>query len=265
MKMVEPKNKSRAIIFGSVVLVALLITSNSNTAFAQLPTPTPVSPKKERQSKAVNEIAIIEVVSGSPAEKAGLKVGDTVVAIDGKAVASIDDLSKAVNAKKIGDTLALEVQNANGEKRTVNASLAENPNKTGVVYLGVRYGYNIDRHREPRDFDRRPFSTQIAILEVLADSPAAKAGVQKGDVVTEVNGVSVVNFAALSQVVKRAKPGDKVTLKILRGGDSKSIEVTLGENPNQKGVTYLGVTMAPRQLRTPIRPNPTPLPSGGNG
>jgi S1-C subfamily serine protease len=204
-------------------------------------------------------------MSGSPAEKAGLKVGDTVVAIDGKAVASIDDLSKAVSAKKVGDTLALEVQNSAGAKRSVTVTLGENPNKSGSAYLGVRYGYNIDRQREPRDFGRRPFSTQIAIIEVLADSPAAKAGVQKGDVVTEVNGVAISDFAALSQIVKRAKPGDRVTLKILRGGEIKSIEVTLGENPNQKGAAYLGVSIAPRQVRTPIRPNPTPLPSGGSG
>ncbi|MSO33071.1 MAG: PDZ domain-containing protein [Candidatus Nanopelagicaceae bacterium] len=66
---------------------------------------------------------IAEVLSGSPAAKAGIVVGDTIIGIDGKSVESADELIVAVRAKQPGDSVKLLLL-ANGSKRTVTVVLA---------------------------------------------------------------------------------------------------------------------------------------------
>jgi putative serine protease PepD len=62
------------------------------------------------------------VSSGSGAEKAGLKEGDVITKVDGKDVKTSDDLRTAIQAKKAGDTLTLEVQR-DGQTQTLTATL----------------------------------------------------------------------------------------------------------------------------------------------
>ncbi len=66
---------------------------------------------------------IAEVMAGSPAAKAGIVVGDTIIGIDGKSVESADELIVAVRAKQPGDSVKL-LLSANGSKRTVTVVLA---------------------------------------------------------------------------------------------------------------------------------------------
>ena len=66
---------------------------------------------------------IAEVMAGSPAAKAGIVAGDTIIGIDGKSVNSADELIVAVRAKQPGDSVKL-LLSANGSKRTVKVVLA---------------------------------------------------------------------------------------------------------------------------------------------
>ncbi|KRQ96868.1 Do family serine endopeptidase [Bradyrhizobium valentinum] len=65
-------------------------------------------------------------------------------------------------------------------------------------------------------------------------SPAAKAGVHSGDVVTALNGTPIKDSRDLSRKVAALAPGSSVKLDILRNGESKTLTVTLGELPNRK-------------------------------
>jgi S1-C subfamily serine protease len=84
------------------------------------------------------------------------------------------------------------------------------------------------------------------VQKVVPGSPAAKAGIRGGnsqvtvdgstiavggDLIVEVNGESVRASDDLQRVVGRAKPGDTVEFKVLRGESQKEIEVTLGTRP----------------------------------
>ena len=64
-------------------------------------------------------------------------------------------------------------------------------------------------------------------------SPAAKAGVQSGDVITALNGMPVKDSRDLAQQVAALAPGSSAKLDILRNGQSKTLTVTLGELPNR--------------------------------
>jgi S1-C subfamily serine protease len=69
---------------------------------------------------------VAQLVSGGPAQKAGLAVGDLIVTFDGKAVASADALSGLVQTRQPGDTVQVVVER-NGSSRTVSVTLGTKP------------------------------------------------------------------------------------------------------------------------------------------
>ena len=85
------------------------------------------------------------------------------------------------------------------------------------------------------------------IEEVAPDGPADKAGLRGGgrtetlqgqeyviggDVITEIDGVEIAGFDDLISFLAEKRPGDTVTVTVVRDGDSKQVEVTLGERPS---------------------------------
>jgi serine protease Do len=94
--------------------------------------------------------------------------------------------------------------------------------------------------------------------EAQADGPAAKAGVEAGDVITAVNGDAVKNSRDLARKIGEIAPNTKITLSVLRQGERKSLTATLQQMPGDKqakadtedqgdgsNVPHLGVTLAP--------------------
>lgn len=73
----------------------------------------------------------------------------------------------------------------------------------------------------------------IAITSVVPDSPGAKAGLQTGDVITQVNGTPVDERGSLQVLVAGIPPGSQVHLKVFRNGSYKDVTVTLAEYPNK--------------------------------
>jgi serine protease Do len=98
-----------------------------------------------------------------------------------------------------------------------------------------------------------------AIVDEAQDGgPAAKAGIQTGDVITAVNGDAVKDSRDLAKKIGAMTPGAKVTLSVRRNGEQKTIALTLRQMPNDKqakaddnsdtsgnDVPHLGLTLAP--------------------
>src|SRR5215831_15159851 len=98
------------------------------------------------------------------------------------------------------------------------------------------------------------------VAEAQADTPAAKAGIVAGDVITAVNGNAIKDSRTLAREISSMAPGTSVKLDILRKGESKTITLTLANMPNQdqkqanagerdngsaRGVPHLGLSVAP--------------------
>jgi len=98
------------------------------------------------------------------------------------------------------------------------------------------------------------------VAEPQAGSPAEKAGIKSGDVITAVNGTPVKDSRDLARHVGQLAPGTSVKFDIVRDGQAKSISLTLGELPNERqakadtgeqggaptaGVPHLGLQLAP--------------------
>jgi putative serine protease PepD len=74
-------------------------------------------------------------------------------------------------------------------------------------------------------------ATGARIAEVRAGTPAARSGLEDGDVVTKIDGQTVDSADDLRRVIDARKPGDSVELTVSRGGDTETIRVTLGTRP----------------------------------
>ena len=87
-----------------------------------------------------------------------------------------------------------------------------------------------------QDKDVEDFGTMegIYIDKVVDDGAAADAGLQKGDVLTHVDGQKVKNFGELQAIIAQKRPGDKVTVKYLRNKKEKTATLTL---KNEQGTT----------------------------
>lgn len=78
-----------------------------------------------------------------------------------------------------------------------------------------------------------PGTRGALIGDVTEGGPAAKAGLVKGDVITEVNGQAVADNRALRLKISQLAPGTPVKLKVVRDGATREVTVTLGELPNE--------------------------------
>jgi serine protease Do len=93
--------------------------------------------------------------------------------------------------------------------------------------------------------------------EPQAGSPAAKAGIEAGDVITAMNGAAVKDARELARKIGAMAPGSTVKFDVLHSGETKSLTLTLGELPNERqanadgqatpsnGAPHLGLQLAP--------------------
>jgi putative serine protease PepD len=69
------------------------------------------------------------------------------------------------------------------------------------------------------------------VQEVAPGSPAAKAGLRPGDLVVAIDGQSVADYGELGARIRAHKPGDQVTLKVVRGGNETTVTASLTQRP----------------------------------
>ena len=110
--------------------------------------------------------------------------------------------------------------------------------KTGHVTRG-RIGVGIQNvSRDVADSLGLPKAEGALVGNVEADSPAAKAGVEVGDVIQKIDGRAVEGSADLSRSIRSIRPGQKVTLTVWRNGKPRDLAVTIAEfkDPNDEQV-----------------------------
>jgi putative serine protease PepD len=71
------------------------------------------------------------------------------------------------------------------------------------------------------------------IADATAGGPAARAGLQTGDVVTQVDGTTIASPDDVAQSIADTKPGDQVEVTVRRNGSDQTVKVTLGQRPEQ--------------------------------
>jgi len=193
----------------------------------------------EAPKDAAGTGALVRAVTpDSPAAKAGLKTGDLIIKIDKQAVSDPKALVEGVAAHKPGDKLSVQLMR-DGKEQTLHVTLAERTvglppsvreflaNKHGA-FLGVRAQDLTAAEKKRLDVT---LEKGAVVMEVVSDSPAARAGLKPDDVITAVNGQAVANPEELRAAIQKVGAGKETTLKVMRGKEVKEIKASLDEMP----------------------------------
>jgi photosystem II stability/assembly factor-like uncharacterized protein len=168
-------------------------------------------------------VKVAAVSEDSPAAAGGLKDGDLITAIDGQKIDNYDAFNALLATRKPGDVIKVTAKRGDKEVAV-------------EVKLAPRVVKEKDKEKQPPKGAANPPVLGIQIkagpggIEVEAVSeggPAAKAGVEKEDVITVVGGKKVTDQASLRAALAAFKAGDKVKLTVLRDKKPREVEVTL--------------------------------------
>ena len=189
-------------------------------------------------------VLISSVKSGSSVAEAGLVRGDIILEVDGEPVNHIIEIKNLFAEMAPGDIVQLTVLHGD-ETRTLDVELDD---FDGFAYLGIGTCDVLKGGKAfPGDAMGDIFSKGLPlgaeIVEVVAGSPAEKAGLQVGDLILSVDQKPVGPKGNLADLIQKYAPGDEVTLEIQseEAEESREVSVTLGANPDDPEQAYLGV------------------------
>ena len=170
-------------------------------------------------TSADNGVKVDQVEAGSPAEKAGIKVGDIITAIDTKAVTS-GSIRDVIVGHKVGDVITISLTRGT-DKMDVKVTLAARPSavpQAPVAPSATRPVLGI----QIENTDNGP-----TVRVVATGSPAEKAGLKVGDVLTKIGDTAVTDAQSASAAVQTHKVGDNVAIEVTRDGKTVTVKVTL--------------------------------------
>ena len=167
-----------------------------------------------------------QVEAGSAADKAGIRAGDVIVAIDGDPIHKAHDLPIRVARHTPGDKVKLDIVRDGKHKRvtvTVEAMPDEQVAHNGgqkadksKIRLGV-VAENLSPDLAARL--RTRVKKGVVVQQVQQGMPAANAGIQRGDVIYRINGKDIADMAGFSKLIGQFKHGDVLRVMMDRSGD----------------------------------------------
>lgn len=183
--------------------------------------------KKQFNLTVSKGVIISQVEPESPAEKAGLKKYDVIVEINGQPVDSWKDLRFKVADLQPGDLVTIKIIR-DGKEMTVKTKvdeleLAQAPSQKEALDKNVGLGLT---PLTPSLARRYGLTTTEGLLvtEVRQYSPAARAGLQTGDIILEVNRIKVGSVKEFQDILKKTESGEEIILLVRREIDGEKID-----------------------------------------
>ena len=232
-------------------------TTDAKEAWLGVYTQTLTAELREGLNYTGTGALVSRVIEGGPAAKAGVQKGDVIVGIGTTTITASPDLTKAISAAKVGQTVQVRIVR-DGQRRTLNATLAErkdeemewteapeapgmqhdhgdgdwdflfNDGIPGVSFSGSRgrLGVHVqDLNPDLGSYFGVPDGKGVLVTEVMSETPAEKAGLKAGDVITKVGDRAVADSDDLVSALRGADK--KVMLTIRRKNASRTIESEL--------------------------------------
>ncbi len=193
-----------------------------------------------------NGALVGNVFPGTPAQKAGIQSGDVVIAFNGKDITDANSLQLAVSECAPGSDATVKLIR-DGVAKTIKLKLAELPNQAGQSSnqqsgsgqdnskVDALDGVTVaDLDQDARQQLQLPVSVQgVVVTDIDPDSNSADAGLQKNDVIVEINHRPVADADAAVKLCTGAK-GKWILLKIWRRGGALAgtLYLSVDNTPN---------------------------------
>ncbi len=180
---------------------------------------------------------IQEVQPGTPAAKAGMKVGDLIIEADGKPVSDSESLVKIIAGRKPGEKVRLRYYR-NGELKSTEVTLIdrsaasadetgdeENPAVPRRSDYEKRLGFKVEAldAQGRRELELEDDVRGVAVFSVSPRSNAYEAGLRQGSVIIELNGEMVRTLDEFAAQAKKIKPGEPVSMIVVRGKSQRAV------------------------------------------
>jgi S1-C subfamily serine protease len=162
---------------------------------------------------------VSKVAPKGPAEAAGIKMGDRIIEINAKPIATPVELVRDCCNQALPDVVSLSYDRG-GDTLTAKVSgLAAAVQAAGAISLDP-LGVTVKRARSA--------GGGAEVMSVDADSPAAKGGVQVGDAITKVGGTATASLADLAAVCCQAVQPPSAEVEVMRAGKPTKLSVSFG-------------------------------------
>jgi len=165
-----------------------------------------------------------------PAGKSGVKTGDVIVGVNNEGIDDYSDLQWTIARAGPDTNVDLHVVR-DGKDMTLPVTLGERPNTNEQASFerggsSALTGIRVEdlTPQIARQLDMSPSTTGVVIDAVDPSSPAAEAGLTRGDVIQQVNRRDVSNTSEFNQAVRQAGSGE-VLLLVNRGGNTRFVVV----------------------------------------
>jgi serine protease Do len=213
-----------------------------------------MTPKLARSMKVkTSEGALVQsVMEDSPAEAAGMKEDDIIVAFNGTKITDADDLIESVRKTRPGTSVSIQVAR-NDQKKTLQATLEKAPQwfaapviphiptvphiritpPTFAMSTSVNsYGLWVkDLNRQLGAYFGAPGDRGVLVEEVEEGSQADSAGFKAGDVIVKVQNDQVVHTHDISDALEEMKDGESASIEVIRKGNREKLSLRVEETP----------------------------------
>ncbi len=179
-------------------------------------------------------VVVHEVTPDSPAAQAGLKPGDVITNVGDQDVRDFEALLALLAKHKAGDKLAFHVRRG-GQDQQVTVTLAARQDRVSRYGRGEGQrekapGFLGVQTQPPQDAEAKNQAGAV-VADVMPNTPAAKAGLERGDVITSVDGKAIAGPDELRSAIQQAGAGKEVRVTVQRGQQKRDLTVRLEEAP----------------------------------